>query len=53
MAKCEDIGGAVIQTIPADQIDDHVEETVMAVETDGPRLSILVSRHRPRGKKVA
>ena len=23
------------------------------VETDGPRSSILVSRHRPRGKNVA
>ena len=47
MAKCEDICGAVIQTIPIDQIDDHVEETVMTVKTDGPRSSILVSRHRP------
>ncbi len=37
----------------ADQIDNHADEAIMTVKTNGPWPVIIVPRHRPRGKEVA
>jgi hypothetical protein len=49
----EDVSRAVIKPIATDKTEDHVKEAVVAVKAEGPRSSIFVAHHHPRGKGVA
>ncbi len=50
VAKGEDIGGAVVQSVMADQMDDHADEAVVAVKANGPWSVVFVPSHCPQGK---
>ncbi len=45
--KREDIGGAVVETIAAYQIDDHGDKAVVTVKTYSPWPVIFVPHHYP------
>ncbi len=52
MTEGEDVGGAVIQAIVADQQDAHANEAVVTVESNDPQPVIFVPSHCPGSKEV-
>ncbi len=49
----EDICRAIIEPILTDKGEEHVKESLVAVETEGTGLSVFVPGHHPGDKDIA